>query len=346
MPNSVHLIPRNRLNQIPRCLRLSHEFCFFLHDEIARMLVEYEEAEAHIVSVQFKSEEDARNFEKEADTTDVITAMRTFGYEPETRRVILNQITLAMVADCAHHIYEALRCLEKRKFIVAFNLLRKPLTDSLLYMSWMLGDENKFYSAFSTNSPKGITSGSLKERRNEILADALQKTGVADLLTAEYLNEVLFDRQNPYGFQQLFQHAVHLITVQYVELETEPENFNFIFKNFTDDDLYDAVYEMLPHILLYLSHVVLGLFEKIAPPDAAGKKAFEVRSTLGLHLVIGGEAETYAINCLADVFNVRCPNCRSSLKVTPHNAARLALTETYRCTQCRCVQLFPLSWMF
>ena len=40
-----------------------------------------------------------------------------------------------MVSDCLHHVYKALRCLEKRKVIVALNLLRKPLTDKFLYLS-------------------------------------------------------------------------------------------------------------------------------------------------------------------------------------------------------------------
>ena len=45
MPNSVHLIPRNRLRWIPRHLRLAYEYCFFLDDESTRLLVEYEGAD-------------------------------------------------------------------------------------------------------------------------------------------------------------------------------------------------------------------------------------------------------------------------------------------------------------
>ena len=57
-----------------------------------------------------------------------------------------------MVSDCLHHLYEALCCMEKRKVIVAHNLLRKPLTDNLMYLSWMLGDEDAFYAAFTAES--------------------------------------------------------------------------------------------------------------------------------------------------------------------------------------------------
>jgi hypothetical protein len=346
MPNSVHLIPRNRLSWIPSELRLAHEYCFFLHDESARLLVEYEGAEAHVVSVKFRSKAEARAFNKHADKEDPITAMRAGGYEAEARKVVLNQITMAMVSDCLHHIYEALRCFEKRKVIVALNLLRKPLTDNLLYLSWMLGDEDGFYHAFTANSPRGITSSILKGKRAEILSNALAMTEVADVLDAEFIDRTLFAQANPSGFQKLFQHAVHLVTVQRVELETTPENFNFIFKRYTDNDLYDLIYDVLPHVLLYLSHVIFGLFERMAAPDDGGKNAFHLRSILGLYLVEGGENEAPTMERLAGLTCVECPDCRSALKITPRNAARLVLTESFRCAACRRSQPFPFSWIF
>ncbi|WP_221174942.1 hypothetical protein, partial [Burkholderia pseudomallei] len=48
------LIPAKRLRWIPKELRLAHEYCFFLHDECVRMLVEYEKERAHIISFTFK----------------------------------------------------------------------------------------------------------------------------------------------------------------------------------------------------------------------------------------------------------------------------------------------------
>lgn len=347
MPRSVHLIPRNRLGWIPGDLRLAHEYCFFLHDQCVRLLVEYEAANANVVSFKFRDEAEAKRFNQLAEKENSISAMRAVGYEIEARRVILNQITMAMVSDCLHHIFEALRCLEKRKAVVALNLLRKPLTDNLLYLSWMLGDENRFYDAFTTRSPKGITASILKGRRAEILSEALAKTEVAHVLRSDFIDRTLFEQANESGFQKLFQHAVHLITAQRVELQTTPQNFNFIFKKYTDDDLYELIYNALPHMLLYLSHVIFCLFERIAAPEAGGKRGFHVRSILGLYLVEGGENRVHALTRVADlVKNISCPDCDSGLKISPHNAGRLLLTESFRCTACRRVQPFPFSWLF
>lgn len=345
MKSSAYPLPKNRLQRIPPHLRLAHGYCFFLHDECARILVEYENARAHVVNFKFRNKADAKKFSSMADES-TIAAMRACGYGSEARQVILNTITMAMVSDCLHHIYEALRCIEKRKVIVALNLLRKPLTDNLMYLSWMHGDEGAFYEAFSKTGPTALTPSSMGNRRKEIITAALTATEIADVLNAEFVIEALFERNGESGFQKLFQHAVHLITAKHVELKTDHENFNFIFKNYEDDDLYEAIYYSLPHSLLYLSHVIMGLFNRIAPMDDGAKRAFDMRSIIGLYLVEGGENEQHALDRLAGLNELQCDFCNKLLVVTTHNAARLVLSESYRCTGCGRVQGFPFSWLF
>jgi hypothetical protein len=92
------------------------------------MLVEYERAEAHVAKFECDAEE-AERFTAIADSGDSVKALRELGRWAEARRVVINAITVAMVSDSMHHLFEALRCMERRKVIVAFNLLRKPLTD-------------------------------------------------------------------------------------------------------------------------------------------------------------------------------------------------------------------------
>jgi hypothetical protein len=143
---------------------------FFLHDEAARLLVEYEGARAHFVKIRFKSKREGRSFQALIDEGNhSLDALKALGYTKQAQRIILNMITMGMVSDCLHHIYEALICLEKRKVVVACNLLRKPLFDSLAYLSWMLGDEQDFYEAFSSGNPEALTHRKMGNRRFEIL---------------------------------------------------------------------------------------------------------------------------------------------------------------------------------
>jgi hypothetical protein len=342
------LIPASRLRWIPKNLRLAHEYCFFLHDEIARLLVEYEVADAPKVTFKFASKAQGRRFELLAKQHDPVTAMRELGLHSEARRVVMNQITMAMVSDCAHHIYEALQCFEKRKFIPGFNLLRKPLLDSLMYLTWIAADEDDFYSKFSSGDPTKLAQKLLGNRRRELFAAAIAQTELADDVAAEDLITILFDASNPDGLYWLFQHAVHLITVDRIELKTSSENFNFIFKNPYEDDLYETLYLVLPTALLYLAHVILILYERIGPASDGAKAAFVFRSLNAYRFLHYQGASMALARVLEEALSSRmnCEHCATPLTVTEYNAIRLLMTESFRCTRCRHKQPFPLSWMF
>ncbi|MDE1152347.1 MAG: DUF4187 domain-containing protein [Micavibrio sp.] len=342
----VGLIPRKRLSNIPAHLRERHEYCFFLHDECVRLLKEYEAAKANVVKIKFTDRKTAQKFEKIADTADGIEALRTTGYAEEAKRVIINQITMAMVSDCLHHMFEGLKCFEKRKFIVALNLLRKPLKDNLLYLSWMLGDEEEFYREFTNGNPERLAHSRLGNFRASMFSKAILQTGLGSM-DGESLNDILFNRKNSSGLERLFQHAVHLITVQNIELKTSPENFNFIFKRYTDDDIYQAVYEHLPYIVLFLSHVIVGLFNRMRNMDGGSYKAFYVRSTHAFFLIEdrnNGKSPELVDEALQR--HIICAHCHKSLKATRLNMLKIMMTESFRCTFCRRNNEFPFSWIF
>ncbi len=341
-------LPQANLRGLPAPVRLAHEYCFFLHDETVRMLVEYEEGRAHFVRHDFADAKQAQAYARLAETLDPIEAMRRLGLEAKARRVVLNQVVMAMTSDLLHHLYEGLRCLEKRKSIVALNLLRKPLIDNLLYLSWMCGDEDAFYEAFTKGGPQALQPKVLGNHRQDILAKAMAATGIAGLIDPTYVHETIFDAKNSYGLYGLFQRAVHLVTFDRLELRTEPENFNLIFKAPSDDDLYHAVYEQLPTLILFLAHVLSILFDRIKPMDEGARTAFMVRSAQGYWLTKGGEALEQSRRDLTRIFadKTRCGDCATPLKMTDHNMARMVLSETCRCTICGTVSSFPLSWFF
>jgi hypothetical protein len=249
------------------------------------MRIEYENAKANLVTVNFESAITAQTFQEIASKHDLIQALRETGHPEEAKRVILNQITMAMVSDCLHHVYEGLCCFEKRKIVVALNVLRKPLKDNLLYLAWMLDDEARFYQEFATDDPERLAKRRLGPIRSEILKNATAHTSLGEIANPTLLEAILFDSTSPNGLEMLFQHSVHLITVERIQLRTTPENFNFIFKSYADDDIYDRVYRCLPLILLFLSHVIAGLFHLMKPMDKEAQEAFRVRAVAGFCLL-------------------------------------------------------------
>lgn len=345
---SSTLIPRNRLRWIPKSERLAHEYCFFLHDACVHMLGEYERERAHHVRFEFQDASEAEAFERHANEIGSIAALKMLDRLDEAKRVAINTITLGMVSDCLHHIYEALRCMERRKVVVAFNLLRKPLTDSLVYLAWMFSNEDDFYEVFANQSPAGLTPKIVGNRRRSIIDIAVEKTILKGVVDPDWLNDVLFKPAYPHGLYKILQRAVHLITFVREEVRTEPENFNFIFKDFTDNDSYEGLYEVLPSVMLFLSHVIEGLFERMRAKDAGARAAFQTRSVLALYLLNDNPRWTDKVRTtlsgLSTVFV--CPNCREPLELTKHNMARLLLAESFRCKSCGRASPFPFSYIF
>ena len=311
------------------------------------MLKEYEGSKAHWVSLKFKGAGEAEKFQALAKQSHSIDALKALGYENEAKSVINNTITMAMVSDCLHHIFEALRCFEKRKFIVGFNLLRKPLKDNLLYLSWMLGDEDKFYQDFMSGNPKELTQSKLGNFREEIFRKAIAQTPLKNFIFPAELNSILFDRKNDTGLDGWFQHAVHLVTVQHLEIQTAPQNFNFIFKDPSSEDVYYSIYENLPYVLLYLTHVIAALFNRIHEMDPGAQDALLVRSFNGFQLMCNYKPEE-AHRMIREAMSglLSCESCSNTIKITEYNAAKLLLSESVRCNKCGRITSVPFSYVF
>jgi|TARA_A100001391_G_scaffold183172_1_gene150133 hypothetical protein len=341
------LIPSSRLKWLPSDVRFAHEYCFFLHDEMVRILVEFEKAEAHKIKLLFADKRERRNFETLVKSSDAINALRSIGRHAEARRAVINTIMLAMVSDCGHHIYEGLRCFEKGKIVPGFNLFRKPLLDNLVYFTWMLADEDGFYAAFTSGDPNKITHKVIGNKRKELLKTAVELAGLSEALDAEDLHATLFEA-NSGGLYGLFQHAVHLVTAEKVELKTLPENFNFIFLGPADPDTYRTLYASLPPVLLYLTLVVMVLHERISPIQEGTKSALLFRAINGYRLLLGSPLSEVVVEVMKETLGprVKCPACSAGLKVTPRNAAQLLLADSFHCNSCRRKQYFPFSWTF
>jgi hypothetical protein len=312
------------------------------------MLVEYEAQKAHLVSVKLSSAKERRKFEKTAKGDNAIAAMLELGFHAEAKRVMLNTITMAMVSDCAHHIYEALSCFEKRKAVPAFNLLRKPLVDSLTYLSWMVANEDEFYTEFTSGDPIKITQKKIGNRRREIFNAAIKKTELADVINIDNIVSDIFDPGKGDGIYRYLQHAVHLVTVERIEIKTSPENFNFIFKHPFDDDVYEVLYSVLPAILLYMTHTIMTLYERVKPMDPGAKEALVFRTTNAYRFLCHDKGPALLADIMGRELSPRfkCGVCDTSLYVTEYNVTRLLLTDSFRCTKCRRLQPFPFSYMF
>jgi len=312
------------------------------------MLKEYEEARAHIVTVEFENDTQKEKFLSIADKENTISAMEAIGHHDLAKRAQINTIIIGLVSDYLHHIYESLKCFEKRKFIVGFNLLRKPLKDNLLYLSWILGDEDSFYNEFNTGNPNRLTQRALGGKRVTIFDQAVSKTQIPSIFSGKKIEETIFRKENENGFEKLFQHSVHLITNQNPEITSSSHNFNFIFKSPISEDVYYHLYENLPYILLYSTQIIYQLFFKMKPADPGSNSAFLYRTIYSYasfsEMIPPEKIEKEIKNVLKN--EVNCKNCKNSIKITKYNTVKLIMTDKIRCNKCKRIEYVPFSWIF
>src|SRR5262245_53205191 len=111
---------------IPEEHKFAHEYCFFLHDILADIVVSGEQEKIFHHTFQIRNEADAEQIQKRSGE-DLADWMEHNGYFTELQEANKRHICIALLSDFCHFIYEALNCSKKGKLTVSFALLRKPL---------------------------------------------------------------------------------------------------------------------------------------------------------------------------------------------------------------------------
>ena len=341
---TLKYIDPDRLALIPPRHRVQHEFCFYIHDVMVNLLKEAETHRVSTVQYRFKDNAEAEAFKKRNDP---ISFFIENGQRDVAMQITLNQVNLALYADLLHFVHEALKALEKRKFVVAFALLRKPLKQSLMFATWMCADAQDFFTQLERSPADYMEEKDLpKERRLELLKMAIARLENPDLLDAQTIYDIVFDKNLKTGLAPLFDKAAHLVTSRGVLVKTEVLNLNFIFKNLGDNDLYDTVYLRLAYILIYLMLLQVTLYSRMQGIE----KRFSdwiLLTSLGAYQSLFVKGRSPLINSLNKALAefLTCPHCRTDLKIKKSYAARFFVTQELHCQRCNADHHFPLFWL-
>lgn len=268
------------MDNLPEKYRFSHEFCFFLHDQLVEALKSGEKADifAHEKTMKPNEIKEIEGLESE----ELLSWLETNGHEDLVLSLYYKQICAALISDMLHFIYEALQCSKKGKLTVTYALLRKPFKENLFYLEWLLGDPKGLLSRFQLGSIKklSINSALNEDERIEVISNALKETSSGDWLSAEFIYALRFDKKYEDSLEPLFQKANHLVTT-FRFLETEGQNFNFVFSdNDSWESQWEHLYNFLPILLFHTVEVVESLLAKFAK-RAEGFDLTTLRTLIG-----------------------------------------------------------------
>lgn len=340
------LLDPDRLALLPVEYWPHHEFCFYLHDQMAELLVQYESSGAHEWVVKAFDHAKKEHGIPNADI-DILSILRQNELVPFYRHHIVSHLVFGLTTDMLHFLYEALICFEKRKFAVAFSLLRKPLKENLLFLSWLLGAEDDFIARFEKDNYTTL-NGLDAPRRQEILSAAIARLSTKEAFAAELLEGMIFSKTHDHSFEPIWQRATHLITSQGVALRTEDLNINFIFHDTFSDDLYEALYRNLPYVMLYAIQVALECFARVLPSNEHTTSHLLLVSMGAYECLFDGRKRSGVTTMLRRHLKpfLKCIHCKAPTKLTRTNAIGMYLRELVECQKCGLATPMPLYWMF
>ena len=340
----IGIIDTGRLNNIPEKYWAQHEFCFHLHDLMASLLVQMEIQKAGHIEFEIESEEDQRLL---ASGIHILDFLNKSGRGDLERRVVVNHVCNALFSDMLHFFYEALRCLEKRKFTVALSLLRKPLKEGMLIAAQMCADEVTFFDKMRNEARNLLNRRELDEKVvKDLLASAISASRGSSFIGAEGVYDAVFNFQNDLGLARLFDKATHLVT-DFNRNSTEDYNLNFIFKDPTDDDVYTgSTYSQLAMLLLFLHLMQIELYRRMREPSKK-YQSWMLFTSLGAYEALftkGRSRITSFVNSNFGEF-MHCPICDEQLRIKKSTAPRLLIGERLDCPNCLTHQHFPIGWL-
>jgi hypothetical protein len=342
-PKNLGYLPLEKLGMIPQDRFPEHEFCFYLHDMMTQLLVEIESIDFR--SAHFELSESTQETAS-GDSEQLIDHLLQSDHRPKAARMMLNHVLVALMSDYLHFVYEALVALSKRKFAVAFSLLRKPFKENLLHMTWMLGDAEDYFEKFEKSPAVFMESRKTDSSfRAGLFEKALQRCILSESFSPVLIESFIYDKEDPISLASLFDKATHLVTGARA-LRTEPMNLNFIFKDPRDDDVYDNCYSLISMILMYSFAIVSSEIEKSAPLDTAYiRRRLIVAFMVYESLFIKGIPRIYRSleRGLGGLFS--CSVCKGALKARRDQVPRLLISERIICRHCGSDIDVPILWL-
>lgn len=325
---------------LPEEFHFSHDFCFFLHDQLVSTLKSGEKA--GIFNYRWKFREGDKAPPEGVVGEELITWLEKNGHKDVVFILYYKQICAALLADMLHFIYEALTCSAKGKLTVAYALLRKPMKENLLYLEWLLADPASMLAAFDGEDiyAKSINRVFPEFKKVRVITEAIKRTEYVVWIDADFIYDLRYNKNFPAGLERLFQQANHLIT-SFRFMETERSNFNFVF---SDEDCWssqwEGLYSFLPFLLFHSVQIVEALISNFANRKE-GVDLTDVRTAIGM--IFWLERSPHAANSsslrddirksLGDI-GLSCPECGKAIEFEDEQLLKLYWENALMCRAC------------
>lgn len=337
--STIGYLPPDRLRNIPPEYHRRHEFLIYLFQQIQDLILNTQSKAIRGFDVKLSSEIDLDAFQKDPIKYAALNL-------PEAKKPIIDDVCLALMGDFLAFTYTSFMAFEKRTFAPGYANLRKPLQENLLLLTWIYGDDADFFDRFLNDPPSDFKQmeSDIKLRR-EIFDKAL-KSGLSSHFEYEFVEKMIYDKSFANGLAGPMTKAIHLFT-NHKAIRTEDMNFNFIFKDPRDVDVFDQGYYGIASVYLHAYPIIYSICSRLVEPnknlklwlDTVLMSCFEViflKKDPALFRLIEDELKDHFI----------CMHCAKTFVFDNHNIPLFLMLEKVTCEACGEFQEFPLYWSF
>ena len=254
-----------------------HEACFELIRQIEEFIVgnEYDFLRVSHFSM---TEEEKTQFESCSGIWDFLKKYK----EKQFYNQLNKQLVMGLLMDFCYFMQESLDCSNRKRLVISYALLRRPLVDNLKILLRILFDDS-FYKQFTERDDYNPVSMMDDELR--ALLDATDDMRITKTITGAFIYECIYDKSNPGSVINLSNRAIHPITTRPWN-KTGAMNCNFMFVTSSDiAELWKHYYSFLPAVLMFYSELfnvaVFGLFKEEIDSELLLKRLGRMAEIMG-----------------------------------------------------------------
>lgn len=327
---------------LPDDFRNSHEYAISVHDEIVAVVkAGAEQGVWGQVGIQLRPEHNVAAFASLQGEA-LWDWLEEQGYQDALDEMALRNTAGAVSSDFCNFVLEALRCSEKGKLTVSYALLRKPFRESLYILEWMLADRAAFLRAFHDVQAEPLSVGTAY--RQQTLLPTIEKaaslTETTAVLPAQFLFDLRYNRTATFGFEPLWNQALHLVTTKNF-CRTTRQNLNFVFSDEAAlSSQWHHLYRTAPLLINYARELIELLLQQLGgnSPDLNERAFLRMAGSALWGAEMGSLREGNVPRELPTLelpeFSLPCVRCKEFYALSLEDFSGLFYQRQFKCPKC------------
>lgn len=327
---------------LPKKYHKINNLCAIIYDQLTEIYNDLNYENLKRTDIKFKGDEKKLD-EFRNGSINALDWLKLNEMNMEIEIVLTKQLLLSVVHDFLSFMFESMHCAKRGQIVVAYALLRKPLTDELLILEQLLGNRTEFIdNFFHLGSPDSYDpSKKSVEDRKLIIDHAIKKLRIRLFTSSDFIFDLRYNKSFEAGINSATNNALHIVTT-HSKYKTTDQNLNFVFSQKEEyNEYYKHYYGLVPYLLIYSASVIDELvFEFLSDENNQNLKTIkEFRRLIGLMLTL--EFSGYSKKKSKEMFDkitknliIACPKCGKENQLEKADCDLFFETEALLCSNC------------